>query len=283
MSPQYPLVDITDIETENLTKVFPGSRFEARLSIGSSNGSSSMALHELYRPGDSHARVTFQDSDQVIIYLSGTGIVGINDQYIKVRAGHCLHIPKGTEYSFYNSGTDKTIIVRFIIGAPDFSKTSFECIREQAFDETVPLVVELNQGTLVHLDDVLPEYMDQGDGWLISDFRLPIAGHNGSGSTLFRARFFPGSVHKKHCHRNCEEIYYVISGHGLAGAGDDRVEVHDGHFHYIPKGVEHWLHNLSETDAIEVVGVYINAANVVETGYAYLGEVSPDDLQFESA
>lgn len=280
---QYPLVDIDNIEPQNLSKLFPGSTFEARLTIGGGEGSSSMAIHELYRPGEGHGRVTFHDCDQLIYYLSGGGIAGINDQNTKVKAGHCMHIPKGSEYSFYNTGDDKATIIKFIIGATDFSKVGYEFAREQTYDETVPLVAELNQGTLVHLDDIKPESMDRGDGWLISDFRLPIAGHSGSASTMFRARFLPGAVHKKHCHQNCEEIYYLISGRGLAGAGEDRVQVHAGQFHYIPKGVEHWLHNLSDTDAIEVVGVYINAASVAETGYTYLGEVSPEDLQLGSA
>lgn len=278
---QYPLADIASVRTENLSQLLPGSRFDARLPISGRDGSSTMALHGIYRPDDYHARVIFHDCDQILIYLSGSGIVGIDDQYIKVRAGHCLHVPRGSEYSFYNSASDKAIIVSFIIGASDFAKTDYECSSEQAFDETVPLVAALNRGTLVHLDDIKPENMDRGDGWLISDFRLPIAQHNGSRSTLFRARFSPGAIHKKHCHQDCEEIYYVISGRGLAGAGNDRVEVRGGHFHYIPKGVEHWLYNLSDTEAIEVVGIYINAGNVAETGYVYMGDVTRDDLQSE--
>ena len=86
-------------------------------------------------------------------------------------------------------------------------------------------------------------------------------------------------MHKKHSHENCEEIYYIISGHGLAGAGPDRVEVTAGQFHYIPAGVEHWLYNLSETDPIHVVGVYINAGSVEETGYIYHGDVTPKDIK----
>lgn len=96
---------------------------------------------------------------------------------------------------------------------------------------------------------------------------------------MFHSRFMPGSIHKKHRHDNCEEIYAVLSGYGLAGAGDDRVEVRGGHFHYIPKGVEHWLYNLSETEPIEVIGVYIGAGSVEDTGYVFLGEVTKEDLK----
>jgi mannose-6-phosphate isomerase-like protein (cupin superfamily) len=89
----------------------------------------------------------------------------------------------------------------------------------------------------------------------------------------------PGAVHKKHRHDNCEEIYYVIRGHGLAGAGPDRAEVRGGHVHYIPKGVEHFLYNLSKTEPLEAIGIYIGAGNVEETGYRYLGDVSEADIK----
>ena len=132
---------------------------------------------------------------------------------------------------------------------------------------------------LVHLDDVKPEVMDEDDGWSITEFRLPISKKQGSTTTMFHSRFMPGAIHKKHRHDNCDEIYAVLSGHGLAGAGADRVEVRGGHFHYIPKGVEHWLYNLSEKEPIEVIGVYIGAGGVEETGYVYLGEVTEEDLK----
>ena len=59
---------------------------------------------------------------------------------------------------------------------------------------------------LVHVDDVRPENMKQGEGWAISEFRLPISGRNGSSTTIFHSIFRPGSTHAKHLHRNCDEI-----------------------------------------------------------------------------
>ena len=136
---------------------------------------------------------------------------------------------------------------------------------------------------LVHIDDVEPENMDAGQGWSITDFRLPISKRQGSSTTMFRARFMPGAIHKKHRHENCDEIYYIISGHGLAGAGPDRVEVRGGHYHYIPRGVEHWMYNLSETEPIEAVGIYDRAGSVEESGYVYTGEITEADLAMPRA
>jgi len=195
---------------------------------------------------------------------------------------------------------------------------------------------------LVHVDDVRPENMKQGEGWAISEFRLPISGKNGSSTTLFHSIFRPGSTHAKHLHRNCDEIavylkghgivgqgnertevrpghcrlmpkgsehffynetkdeeglvigFYVgatsvadtgyeFRGHGLAGAGPDRAEVRGGHVHYIPRGVEHFMHNLSRSEPLEVIGIYVGAGSVEETGYVYTGEVSSADLAQRTA
>ena len=140
-----------------------------------------------------------------------------------------------------------------------------------------------HQYPLVHIDDVKPENMDADEGWRISQFRLPISKKQGSATTAFHSRFLPGALHKKHLHTECDEIYHIISGHGLAGAGEDRVEVRGGHFHFIPKGVEHWLHNLSGAEPIEVAGVYLGAGSVEETGYVYTGDVTEEDIRSRTA
>ncbi|OGA55653.1 MAG: hypothetical protein A3F74_24500 [Betaproteobacteria bacterium RIFCSPLOWO2_12_FULL_62_58] len=105
--------------------------------------------------------------------------------------------------------------------------------------------------------------MNAADGWSITDFRIPIGRHNGSPTALFWAKFMPGAVHKKHRHENCEEIYYVIRGH----------------VHYIPKGVEHFLYNLSKTEPLKAIGIYIGSGSVEKTGYVYMGDVTEADIK----
>jgi mannose-6-phosphate isomerase-like protein (cupin superfamily) len=177
-----------------------------------------------------------------IVYYLSGGGQDGNDA---VRAGHCRMIPKGAAHSFINPSDKETATaVSFLIGAADIDQSEHELLEGAAAEDEL--------GILVHVDDVTPE------------------------------NILPGAVHKKHTHEACDEIYYIISGHGLAGAGDDRVEVRGGQFHYIPKGVEHWLHNLSDTDPIEVVGVYIGAGTVAETKYTYKGDVTEQDLKARS-
>ncbi len=288
MSLQYPLVDIKDVPVAMAVEKDGRAIAVIRCPIGAAQGSSTVAFHATQPPGAAQPKHLHTNSDEIGIYLKGSGVAIQDGAATPVRPGHCYLAPKGTAHSFVNQGDEEALIVGFQIGAADLEATGFEYLGEVGPEDLArPAANGGGDGgnggaVLVHLDDVAPENMATGDGWSITDFRLPIAGHNGSSSTLFRARFFPGAIHKKHRHDNCEEIYYIISGHGLAGAGADRVEVRGGQFHYIPAGVEHWLHNLSETDPIEVVGIYIGAGSVAATGYVYMGEVTADDIAARS-
>lgn len=281
---QCPLVDVDTVELEGTFQMQGSSAPEFRLAISGEDGSSSAAFHTRFRPDSFLAKHVHRNCDEISVLLRGRGVVGQGDERADVRAGHCRLVPKGTEHFFANlSAAEDALVVGFLVGASDLESTGLEVRGEVTREDMEMPRTGLSQGIMVHLDDVQPEIMDQGEGWLINDFRLPIGRHNGFSTTLFRASFLPGAVHKKHRHDNCEEIYYVISGHGLAGAGSDRVEVRGGYFHYIPKGVEHWLYNLSDSEPIEVVGIYVEAGSVVESGYVYMGDVTEEDLERRTA
>ena len=278
MALEYPPIHIDNVRPENMNEGEGWAISEFRLPITGACGSSTTVFHSIFRPGSTHKKHLHRTSDEIAVYLSGHGVVGQGDQRSEVRGGHCRLMPAGSTHFFHNETKDEeSMVVGFYIGAPSLGDSGYE-FRGDVSEEDLAMPREgLTDGVLVHLDDVPPEEMDEGQGWSITDFRLPLGKHNGSSTALFRARFFPGAIHKKHKHMNCEEIYYIISGHGLAGAGKDRVEVRGGHFHYIPKGVEHWLCNLSETDPLEVVGIYIGSGSVEDTGYVYSGDVTAKD------
>jgi mannose-6-phosphate isomerase-like protein (cupin superfamily) len=189
------------------------------------------------------------------------------------------------EHFFYNETEDEgALVVGFYVGAKSVEDTGYEFRGAVTpADLKSPRREKFTDGILVHIDDVKPARMDAREGWSITDFRMPIGRHNGSPTTLFWAKFMPGAVHKRHRHENCEEVYYVIRGHGLAGAGPDRAEVRGGHVHYIPRGVEHFLHNLSPTEPLEVIGIYAGAGSVEETGYVFTGDVTAADLKARTA
>ena len=106
---------------------------------------------------------------------------------------------------------------------------------------------------------------------------------NGSSSALYWANLAPGEAHHKHRLENCEELYYVISGQGVVGAGEDRARVRAGHVHHIAKGVERFICNASKTEPLEVIRVYTGAGSVEETGYVHTGQVTEADLTVRPA
>jgi mannose-6-phosphate isomerase-like protein (cupin superfamily) len=55
--------------------------------------------------------------------------------------------------------------------------------------------------------------------------------------------------------------------------------VRGGHVHYLPKGVEHFMYNLSKNEPLEVIGIYVGAGSVAETGYVYTGDVTAADIR----
>ena len=285
MSLKYPLVHVDDVQPENMKKGDGWAISEFRLPITGKDGSSTTLFHSIFRPGSTHAKHLHSRCDEIAVYLKGRGTVGQSGERTQVRPGHCRLMPKGSVHFFHNESKDEEgLVIGFYVGAKDVKDTGYEFhgnVTET--DLKMPRVDKFSEGTLVNIEDVKPLKMDAKDGWNITDFRMPIGRHNGSATALFWAKFMPGAVHKKHRHENCEELYYVIHGHGLAGAGPDRAEVRGGHVHYIPKGVEHFMHNLSKTEPLEVIGVYVGAGSVEETGYVFTGEVGKADLTARSA
>src|SRR5687767_9339236 len=285
MALKYALIHVDDVQPENMKKGEGWAISEFRLPISGKHGSSTTVFHSIFRPGSTHAKHLHSKCDEIAVYLKGHGVVGQSAERTEVRPGHCRRMPSGSEHFFFNETRDEEgLVIGFYVGAKDVAGTGYE-FRGSVTDADIkmPRRNGLSEGTLIHIDDVKPSQMNAGEGWSITDFRMPIGRHNGSASTLFWAKFLPGAVHKKHRHENCEEVYYVIRGHGVAGAGPDRAEVRGGHVHHIPKGVEHFLYNVSATEPLEVIGVYTGAGSVEETGYVYTGEVTEADIRARTA
>ena len=133
----------------------------------------------------------------------------------------------------------------------------------------------------VHVDDVVPENMQRGDGWAISEFRLPISGKQGSATTVFHSIFRPGSTHAKHVHHRCDEIAVYLKGHGVVGQSSERTEVRPGHCRLMPQGSEHFFYNETKDEEGLVIGFYVGARSVADTGYAFNGNVTAADIAME--
>ena len=230
---KYPLVHVDDVRPENMKEGEGWAISEFRLPISGKDGSSTTIFHSIFRPGSTHAKHLHRNCDEIAVYLQGHGTVGQANERTEVRPGHCRLMPKGVEHFFHNeTKNEEGLVIGFYVGAKDVADTGYEFRGNVTeVDLKMPRSKGFSDGILVHIDDVKPARMSAEDGWSITDFRMPIGRHNGSPTTLFWAKFMPGAVHKKHRHDTCEEIYYVIRGHGLAGAGPDRAEVRGGHVH----------------------------------------------------
>ena len=274
---KYPLVHVDDVTPENMQKGDGWAISEFRLPITGKDGSSTTLFHSIFRPGSTHAKHRHSRCDEIAVYVKGHGVVGQGDERTEVRPGHCRLMPRGSDHFFHNETKDEEgLVIGFYIGAKDVKATGYEfrgAVTEA--DLAMPRRKGLTGGILVHVEDVMPLRLNAKEGWNVTDFRLPIGRHNGSSTALYWSKLMPGDVHHRHRLDSCEELYYVVSGHGLVGAGSDRAEVRGGHVHYIPKGVERFMMNTSETEPLEVIGIYIGEGSLEETGYVYTGKAQP--------
>ena len=86
--------------------------------------------------------------------------------------------------------------------------------------------------------------------------------------TFGYARFDPRtSYHKKHYHPEAEEVFYIISGKGIGGVGEDsgETEIVQGDTIWVPKGAVHWLYNPFD-EPCEILFIYA-APSLESAGY----------------
>jgi mannose-6-phosphate isomerase-like protein (cupin superfamily) len=274
MSLKYPLVHVEDVQPENMKKDAGWAISEFRLPISGKDGSSTTIFHSIFRPGSTHAKHLHSRCDEIAVYLKGHGIVGQSNERTEVRPGHCRLMPAGSEHFFHNETKDEEgLVIGFYMGAKSVPETGYEfCGAVSKDDLEVARSSGLKQGILLNIADVKPLATSASHGWKDVEFRLPIGRHNGSPNALYWAKIAPGGVHHKHRLDNCEELYYVISGRGEVGAGGDRAEIRGGHVGFVPKGVERYIANTSDTEPLEVIGVYTGAGSLEEAGYVRTGE-----------
>src|SRR6185503_19644855 len=91
--------------------------------------------------------------------------------------------------------------------------------------------------------------------------------------------FRPGSTHAKHLHSRCDEIAVYLKGHGVVGQSAERTEVRPGHCRRMPKGSEHFFFNETKDEEGLVIGFYVGAKDVADTGYEFRGNVTDADIR----
>lgn len=63
------------------------------------------------------------------------------------------------------------------------------------------------------------------------------------------------SFHKKHTHKDAEEVIYILSGRGICGVGHEEFEIEKGDTIWVPGGEVHWAYNPFD-EPMEMIFIY---------------------------
>ena len=102
-------------------------------------------------------------------------------------------------------------------------------------------------------------------GWVDIDVQLVVtAATVGSRSTVFGITTFPPGARQQKIHRHLysEEVEYLLEGSGIAGVGDDDVEMQAGAVTFAAADEWHGFENTSATERALMVWCYEGAARL---------------------
>jgi mannose-6-phosphate isomerase-like protein (cupin superfamily) len=271
-------IHVDDVPIERMERREGWAISEFRLPVSGAHGSATTAFHSIFRPGSMHAKHLHHDSDEIAVYLQGHGVVGQGDSRAEVGAGHCRLMPSGSEHFFFNETTaEDAIVIGFYVGAASVADSGYECCGDvRPADLDMPRS-GLNEGIHIRLQDVGPLDTSGFDAYSATEVRLPVGSHNGSANALIQAVIEPGGAIEDHRLDNCEQLYFVFRGSGVARAGAHQVPVRAGHFILVPKGAEFGLQNTDSGAPLEFIGVLTGAGSFADAGYAGPGKPSGTD------
>ncbi len=267
MSAPITVVHIDDVEIERMQEKDGWAISEFRLPITGADGSATAVFHSIFRPGSTHAKHLHDNCDEIAIYLKGHGVVGQSDSRAVVTGGHCRLMPRGSEHFFFNeTANEDALVVGFYVGAPTVPGTGYRFCGNAGPEDLAMPREGLKEGILVRLEETAVS-APAGDIWSGAEVRVPIGTHNGSANALVNLRLAPGGGLAPYRCDNCEQVYYVAAGSGVAGSGDTLAELREGHFVFVPKGTAHWLRNEDSATTLEIFNVLTGAGSLDEAGY----------------
>jgi mannose-6-phosphate isomerase-like protein (cupin superfamily) len=80
----------------------------------------------------------------------------------------------------------------------------------------------------------------------------------------------PGARHERHLHRNCDEFFIVLKGHGHLYGEHGEEPSGEGDVVYSPRGCWHGFNNTSNDDVVLVWG-WMGAGSIEDSGYEVPG------------
>ncbi len=125
--------------------------------------------------------------------------------------------------------------------------------------------------------DIQPAKVKSEEGWREMNIKWLLSEKTvGSrNAVLFKAVIKAGAAHEKHIHHKADELVYIISGKARHGQGDEEWDVGPGDSYFIPRGMVHWSYGTDPNDPYTVVGVYVGAGSIEDTGYEFVERLEP--------
>ena len=84
----------------------------------------------------------------------------------------------------------------------------------------------------------------------------------------------PGARHERHLHRNCDEFFIVLKGHGHIYGEHGEEPSDEGDVVYSPRGCWHGFNNTSNEDVVLVWG-WMGAGSIEASGYEVPDDAHP--------
>lgn len=121
----------------------------------------------------------------------------------------------------------------------------------------------------ISLNDVkVDEQLTPDKGWVNLRLRWIVTEDIGAKHGTFGyVEFLAGSSHELHKHPNADEIFYVLSGHGMVRSGDEMFEVSAGDTVFVPQGDTHYFKNIDEKEPLVALFAYLGAPSLEKAGY----------------
>ena len=191
-------------------------------------------------PASSHAH----PEDEIYYIISGEGITQVSGVDHSTPAGTTIFIPGGLTHGFRNTGKTEAKLL-YAFAADSFASIKYDH-SGNSIRSTLESTKHKNLRTVVvHESDVVYEgkgtAFEHACQWrtLCSSDRMPSAK-----LTLCHNEILPKGLHYQGMHAHAEaQMYYILSGEGIAALDNVRQKVSAGSVMYIPGGIFHKLEN----------------------------------------
>ena len=263
------VVHVDDVPMERMQERDGWAISEFRLPISGADGSATTVFHSIFRAGSTHAKHLHQRCDELVAYLGGRGVVGQSEGRDEVTAGHRRRIPQGSVHFFSNQSQDEeALALGFYMGAGSVADTGYEYRGDVEQDDVTRPFKGFNEGTLVRVEETPTLDTSAFQAWAQAQVRLSIGSSTGSANALLDVELPPGGAIDRHRLDNCEQLYFVTAGAGVAESSEDATPVRPGSFIFVPQGAEFALRNTGDADPLAIVGVLTGAGSLAEAGYS---------------